>query len=37
MFTVFSQQLMFVTTIAICAIPPVLAHTFYVGQGHTKA
>ena len=37
MFTVFSQQLMFITTIAICAIPSVSAHTFYVDPGHTNA
>jgi hypothetical protein len=37
MFTVFSQQLMFITTIAICVVPSVSAHTFYVDTEHPNA
>jgi hypothetical protein len=37
MCAIFSNQLMFITAIAICAIPSVSANTFYVDQGHPNA
>jgi hypothetical protein len=37
MFTVFSQQLMFITAITICVVPSTSAYTFYVDQKNPVA